>query len=671
MCGIAGYINLSHNSDKTYLEKNIKQMIKTLPHRGPDDKGFFVDEEYNLTLGQTRLSIIDLSPEGKQPMTSKDERFEIVFNGEIYNYQEIKKDLENEFGFISYRGHSDTEVILESISKFGLEKTLKKANGMFALALWDKKEKNITLARDRLGQKPLYYGWNKNKFVFASELKAIMALDGFDKKINQSSLPLFLRHAFIPAPYSIFEGIYKLKAGSYIVIKNDKKQRDVFHPSNFSPECENESAKIKPCYYWSAKEVAKQGLQNPFLGSDKQAIDDLDELLGDAVEKCMISDVPLGAFLSGGVDSSTIVALMQKKSSKAKTFSIGFEEDGYDEAVYARDVAKHLKTNHTELYVSQKNALELISDLPKMYDEPFADSSQMPTYLVSKMAKSHVTVSLSGDGGDELFAGYNRYLWANRVNNFIKYSCKTSPLLKKAITSVSVETIDKFANLIPALKKHQPFGDKLHKLANLFDCKNEKELYLKLVSFWDNPEQISNGIKEPQTIINTPSLWLKEKARLSSQEKYISDMMLLDALVYMSDDILTKVDRAAMATSLETRVPILDHRVFEFAWSLKPKHRIRNNQSKWLLRQVLYRYVPKELIERPKKGFGVPIDSWLRNELKDWAQDLLSEKSLDETGLLNTNEIRNVWQQHLSKKRNFQHKLWAILMFQSWYKEYF
>jgi asparagine synthase (glutamine-hydrolysing) len=670
MCGIAGYIDLLTRSNKQLLENNVKLMTKAIIHRGPDDNGFWCDEEYGVGLGQARLSIIDLSPEGKQPMVSHNERYVIVFNGEIYNYLEIKEELISQKGNINFRGHSDTEVLLEYICENGLKNALKKANGMFALALWDRKEKTISFARDRLGQKPLFYGWNNNKLVFASELKALMALKNFKKEINNSSIPLYLRHCFVPAPYSIFDGIYKLPAGSFITIQMDKSGKKS-HPDNFMPSCNNDEQFLSPKAYWSAKQEAVNGMNNPLDISDEEAIEKLDDLLSDSVSKCMISDVPLGAFLSGGIDSSTIVALMQKQSSKAaKTFSIGFNEAGYNEAADAKEVAKHLKTNHTELYVGQKDALDLVPSLANMYDEPFSDSSQMPTHLVSKMAREYVTVSLSGDGGDELFGGYNRYLWANKVNNFINKSCKTAPLIGKAITSIPVSSWDKIASKLPKVKEQKQFGDKLHKLAGLLDCKNEKELYLRLVSTWANPEKIANGIKEPSTVINTPSRWLETSNNLSKEDKYISDMMLLDALVYMSDDILAKVDRAAMSVSLESRVPILDHRVFEFAWRLAPHHRIRDGKGKWLLRQVLYKYVPQKLIERPKMGFGVPIDSWLRCELKDWAEDLLSKENLEKTGLLNIDEIRKTWKSHLSGRRNFQHKLWNILMLQAWYKEY-
>jgi asparagine synthase (glutamine-hydrolysing) len=642
MCGIAGYWQTKRRPEDS-LEL-LNQMGATLTHRGPDDSGTFHDGVAGIGLAFRRLSIIDLSPEGHQPMFSASGRYVIIFNGEVYNFEEIRAEL----GVRPWRGHSDTEVMLAAFERWGVESSVKRFVGMFALALWDRQERKLHLVRDRLGIKPLYYGHVAGDFVFASELKAVRQYPGFEANIDRDSLALYLRHNYVPSPHCIFSGLYKLPPGSILTL---------------------DSAEAIPCIdrFWSGRGVARAGLASPLLLDDAQAIDQLHNLLMKAIGLRMISDVPLGAFLSGGIDSSTVVALMQAQSSRpVKTFTIGFHEDGYNEATHAKQVAAQLGTDHTELYLTPKDALDVVPLLPSMYDEPFSDSSQIPTYLVSKLARSKVTVSLSGDGGDELFGGYNRYLLTKRiwktVRRFPKFSRKT---LSKSLHSVSPAQIDRVFKLFrpflpPRLRQATP-GDKVHKIADFLSSESPEALYFRALSHWENPTEIVPYSHEPNTILEG----ITECSGSSNIEEV---MMLTDLLNYLPDDILTKVDRASMAVSLEARVPLLDHRVVEFAWKLPLHFKIRKGCSKWILRQILYKYVPAELLERPKMGFGVPIDSWLRGPLREWAEDLLSLRNLEQHGLLNAHPIRLIWQEHLSGVRNWQYLLWDILAFQDWFR---
>jgi asparagine synthase (glutamine-hydrolysing) len=641
MCGIAGFWQTKRQAE--IPAEVLLRMGNALKHRGPDDSGVFYDDSTGVGLVHRRLSILDLSPAGHQPMASHSGRYLIIFNGEVYNFEEIRKELGP--GHV-WRGHSDTEVMLEAFERWGVEAAVRWFVGMFAFALWDRSERKLYLVRDRLGIKPLYYGWVEGQFVFASELKAIRQYPGFQAQIDRDVLALYMRHNYVPAPHCIYQGISKLSAGCILMLGGPQQQPVVSQ-------------------YWSATEVAKEGLRAPVEGSETEIIEQLESKLAEAVKLRMIADVPLGAFLSGGIDSSTVVALMQSQSPRpVKTFTIGFHEDAYNEANHAKSVAEHLGTDHTELYVTPQEALNVVPLLPAMYDEPFADVSQVPTYLVSKLARQSVTVSLSGDGGDELFGGYGRYFLMKRVWNSMRpFPKPLRQAVSRMIASVPPKTIDKMyklaSPLVPRNKRSFPTGDKAHKLAGLLGAESQERIYMHALTHWENPAAVVNGASEPETVRR----FVHEAQWLPSMEEV---MMLTDTVHYLPDDILTKVDRASMAVSLEARVPILDHRVVEFAWKLPMRFKIRDGKGKWALRQVLYKYVPAATIERPKMGFGVPIDSWLRGELREWAEDLLSVENLERYGLFNIEAIRAKWQEHTSGGRNWQYLLWDVLVFQDW-----
>lgn len=641
MCGIAGVWSFS---DFDLSREVLPRMTAAISHRGPDSDGHWFDAVAGIALGHRRLAIVDLSPAGHQPMASASGRFMLVFNGEIYNHAALRRELEQTGHHFAWRGHSDTETLLAGIEIWGFEETLKRCIGMFAIALWDRESRSLQLARDRLGEKPLYYGWQGKHFFFASELSALKAHPAFKPELNQQAIALMMRHNYIPAPYSIYQGIRKLTPGTHLTVSAGTREAE-------------------PVSYWRAYDVMVNGLANPFTGNPPEAVDALEKLLMDAVGRQMVADVPLGAFLSGGIDSSTIVALMQAQSDRpVQTFTIGFNEKDYNEAVHARAVAKHLGTQHTEWYVTPQDALAVIPKLPSIYSEPFSDSSQIPTYLVSQLASQNVTVSLSGDAGDELFSGYNRY---SQTHKFWKYISRVPTpfrrLATSGITSLSPNQWNTLCSplmtLMPARMARRNIGGLAHKAAGLLAFDSINDLYRNMVSHWE-PSGLLLSSEEPQTAItNSTSIPVCDD---------IQRMMGLDTISYLPDDILCKVDRAAMAHSLETRVPMLDHHVVEFAWRLPLDMKIRDGLGKWPLRQVLYKHVPKSLIERPKMGFGVPIDSWLRGPLKDWAENLLDERRLYEQGIFKPEPIRKKWEEHLSGKSSWQYLLWDVLMFQAW-----
>jgi len=605
-------------------------MVDAIFLRGPDDTGEWTDSQKLLHIGHRRLSILDLSPAGHQPMHSACERYVIAFNGEIYNHLQLRSQLEQSSAAPAWRGHSDTETLLACVAAWGIEKTLQSAVGMFAIALWDRLEQVLTLARDRMGEKPLYWGWQDDVLLFGSELKALKAHPACKAEIDRNALALLLRHNYIPAPHSIYKGIEKLRAGHYVSIR-------------LGSAGASSSAQSKP--YWQMNDAVATGVASPFAGSASEAIDILEQQLSQSIGDQMLADVSLGAFLSGGIDSSTIVALMQKQSSQpVRTFTIGFEEAGYNEAEHAKAVASHLGTDHTELYVRPEDALAVIPRLPQIYCEPFADSSQIPTFLVSQLARQHVTVALSGDAGDELFGGYNPYQFAPRLWSKVS----TFPL---NLRKLAVQALCGF-----------PVPEKLHKLLNVLDASSREDFYRSLVSHWKHPENLVIGASEPLSLLNTAQAW-------PATDSFEHWMMAMDAQTYMADDILVKVDRAAMANSLETRVPMLDHRVVELAWRMPLSLKIRDGKGKWLLREVLYRHVPRELIERPKKGFTIPLAAWLRGPLRDWAEALLDERRLQQEGYFRPAQIRKKWQEHLSGKLDQSRTLWSVLMFQAWLAE--
>jgi len=642
LCGITGFLDCSRQLNDVELQSTVTRMSDTIRHRGPDDSGAWVDAQAGIALGFRRLAIVDLTPTGHQPMSSADGRFIIVFNGEIYNFAGLRQELIG-LGH-SFRGTSDTEVMLAAVCQWGVEDAVKRFNGMFAFALWDRREQRLHLVRDRLGIKPLFYTWMGQTLLFGSELKALRAHPAFQTEIDRNALALHLRYSYIPAPYSIYQGVKKLTPGAILTIAAAQG-----------------AGGAQPQPYWSARQIAEQGVAHPFQGSDAEAESELDRLLRQSVSQRMIADVPLGAFLSGGVDSATVVALMQAQNERpVKTFTIGFYEDSYNEAIYAKAVAAHLGTEHTELYVTPEEAQAVIPRLPTLYDEPFSDPSQIPTFLVSQLARRHVTVSLSGDGGDELFAGYNRYYYGRQIWQNVSW-------LPRPLRAAGGKLLGLFSpGQLEAVQKgtrQSEVAEKVRKVAEVLGAENPEAVYYRLVSHWKEPTAVVKGSVEPPTILSDCRRW-------ANLPDFTQRMMFLDLVTYLPDDILAKVDRASMGVSLEGRVPLLDdHRVVEFAWRLPLKFKIREGQSKWLLRQVLYRYVPPAMIERPKKGFSVPIDAWLRGPLRAWVEDLLSEPRLRQEGYFNPQPIRQKWCEHLEGKHNWHYYLWDVLMFQAWLAE--
>ena len=636
MCGIAGFIDDSRAGDAAYIRQTALAMTDSIIHRGPDDGDTWSDVQAGLGLGYRRLAVIDLSPTGEQPMVSHCQRFVIVYNGEVYNATELREELDD----IRFRGHSDTEVVLEACATWGVEAAVRRLNGMFAFALWDRQERKLSLVRDRLGIKPLYWGVFDKLFLFGSELKAIKKHPGWTQQVDRTALAVFMQHRYIPSPRSIYRGIHKLEPGHILTLK-------------MGQEPENR-------VYWSISDAIEQGQSMPFQSPDHEALNMLDSLLEDAVRRRMVADVPVGAFLSGGIDSATVVAFMQKSDTQAaRTFTIGFDDSSYNEARDASAIAKHLGSDHTELYVGSNQARDVIPSLPTIYDEPFADSSQIPTFLVSQMTRQHVTVALSGDGGDELFSGYNRYQTAELLRRWTKpFKGTLGKGMAIALTSLSPAAWNNLLGFLPRRKNSARPGHKLHNLAAILNA-GPDNIYRQLISEWSDPATLVAGAGDPGGI-----LWAAARERLLDNP--IEQLQYLDTINYLPDDILTKVDRASMAVSLEVRTPLLDHRVVEFAWSLPMQYKIRGKDRKWLLRQVLYKYVPRQSLERRKTGFKIPVGDWLRGPLRDWAENLLAERRLADGGFLNPPMVRERWSAHLSGHCNWTGSLWNVLMFQAW-----
>jgi asparagine synthase (glutamine-hydrolysing) len=649
MCGIAGVF--SNTSLSFSLSESVKLMADAISHRGPDDGGVWFDNQKGVALSHRRLSIIDLSTAGYQPMVSSTGRYIIVFNGEIYNHHDLRLLLNSDKDSLSWRGTSDTETLLAGFDQWGIEITIKKVIGMFSFAVYDKNSHNIVLGRDRAGEKPLYYGWQNGFFLFGSELKSLKAFPGFKGEIDRKSISLQLRYSYIPEPYTIYKGIYKLNKGCLLTINVNAAVTGFIND---------------PFPYWSLSDVVNKGNIDRFTGSDNEAIDALDVLMQNTVQNQMMTDVPLGAFLSGGIDSSLIVSLMQSQSTyPVKTFSIGFNEMEYNEALHAKAISSYLGTDHTELYVSPRDAMNVIPLLPYIYDEPFSDPSQIPTYLLAKLTRQKVTVSLSGDAGDELFGGYNRYYWLHTIWRYVGFlPLPIRRILQRVLLFTSPggwnHLLSTLGVLLPSNLRHMNIGDKIHKVANLIDSDSSLDMYSKLVSHGMESMSLVKGVTgDPVTTLNGQLF-------NGHDIEFIEKMMYLDSITYLPDDILVKVDRAAMASSLETRIPMLDHRIIEFSWRLPLHMKIRDGQSKWILRQLLYKYIPKDLVERPKTGFGIPIGLWLRGPLRDWAENLLDESRLNNEGYLHSDKIRDKWTEHVLGKRNWQDLLWNILMFQAW-----
>ena len=645
MCGIAGFFTPT-GFNSTEARAIACKMRDRLVHRGPDDAGDWLDGEAGIALGHRRLSVLDLSASGHQPMLSASGRFVLAFNGEIYNHLKLRTRISALNG-LSWRGHSDTESLLAAIETWGIEEALEASVGMFSLALWDRRERKLTLARDRMGEKPLYYGWQGSTLLFGSELKALRAHPEFRSEINSDVLPLYLRHGYIPSPWSVWKGISKLKPGCYVSFSATQL-----------------GMQESPTHYWSLGECIARGQSEPFSGTAEKATEVLEEQLRQAIADQRLADVPLGAFLSGGIDSSTVVALMQTLSSRPiKTFTIGFSQQGYNEAGYAQAVAKHLGTDHTELYVTSTQAQQVIGQLPNIYDEPFGDSSAIPTILVSQLARQHVTVSLSGDGGDELFAGYSRYF--NRKAETIWRAGRRIPKLlhpatRQLLRSSAARWTGSMLQPVMRLMCQQRCSSvaaKSELLANLIGCESDVDFYRAMTSHW-HPDAVLKDAADLRCGF--------DKALLSGIAEPVQRMMAQDCVTYLPDDILAKVDRAAMSVSLETRVPLLDHRVIELAWRMPFSFKVRNGQSKWPLRQILHKYVPRSLIERPKKGFGVPVDEWLRGPLRTWAETLLDPKRLEAEGYFDAKGITCRWRAHLQGRENWRDSLWLVLMWQSW-----
>jgi asparagine synthase (glutamine-hydrolysing) len=643
MCGIAGFFDRRALSGADEARACVARMTDTMTHRGPDDSGVWVDAEAGIALGHRRLSIIDLSPSGHQPMASADGRFVITYNGEVYNFPDLRAELEA-LGH-AFRGSSDTEVMLAAFTAWGIEDAVRRFFGMFAFAVWDRQTRSLSLVRDRLGVKPLYWSLRDGLLLFGSELKALMAHPEWRAELDTEAVAAFIRHSYVPGPATIFRNVHKLVPGTILTL--------------------DASGEPRLAAYWSLRAAIEHGAKWSAHRSEKEAAEQLEWLLRDAVRRRMIADVPLGAFLSGGIDSSTVVALMQAQSNaKVRTFTIGFEDKNYDEARHAKFVAKHVASEHTELYVSARETLEVVPRLPDWFDEPFADSSQIPTFLVSAMTRAHVTVALSGDGGDELFAGYPRYMLAESLWRRI---ARAPASLRRAVgltlARIPEPVLDRLAKLLPPRLRSLNFGRKLHRLASLVQLPVDDALHAELVAVWPEERFLVPGTSGALQIAPDPQL-------AALLPDFLARMQYYDTLSYLPDDILVKVDRCSMAVALEARQPLLDHRLVEFVWSLPREFKVRNGETKWLLRRVLHRYVPRALVERPKMGFSVPLAEWLRGPLRDWARELIAPGHLVRQGLFAVSEVERLWSEHQNRQANRESVLWNILMFQAWNDRY-
>lgn len=656
MCGIAGLLNWQGERTCEALSRLAATMAEAVCHRGPDSAGVWCDPLFGLAFGHSRLAIIDLSEAGRQPMISRSGRYVLVFNGEIYNFMDLRKDLE--LDGVRFRGSSDTEVLLEGAENWGIEEAIRRSVGMFAFAIWDRSEANLHLFRDRMGEKPLYYGYSGKSFVFGSELKALRALPGWCAELSRDALSLYLRFGYIPAPYSIYEGIYKLSPGFSLTLSAEQVLNHI-HVSPCSSSYEHLSA-IHQRAYWSLGDIVKsKPLYSPESVGD--VIEGLDQTLRKAVGRQMVADVPLGAFLSGGIDSTTIVAMMQAQSSRPiRTFTVSFGEQEFDEGPRAKKIAGYLGTDHTEIKLTPSEALEVIPRLPTIYDEPFADPSQIPTFLISQAARQHVKVCLSGDGGDEIFAGYNRYFWSERLWNGVKWvPLVVRKALAQGILAVGNTTWDRLHEILTTAGSKQPgFSSKLQKLALSIGKDDFAGLYESLLSCWQDVQPFLPGVLEPETVMSSSN-------GLTGGRSLVPTCLFWDCLFYLPNDNLVKVDRASMAVSLEMRAPMLDHTVVEQAWRT-PESLLGKGESKWLLRQVLDRYVPRDLVAGPKRGFSVPLGHWLRTSLREWAEEILFDSEGPE--VIDISAVRAKWQEHVTGRRDWNLGLWAIINLKAWLK---
>ncbi|MBM3999087.1 MAG: asparagine synthase (glutamine-hydrolyzing) [Planctomycetes bacterium] len=630
MCGICGWLDARDSIAAEPSRERIERMARALNHRGPDDRGHWVDADSRVALGHRRLSIVDLSPTGHQPMISRSGRWIIVFNGEIYNHADLRARLESRR--VAFRGRSDTEVLVEAIDHWGIATSVERLVGMFAFAVWDRAERALTLVRDRLGVKPLFHARFGSAFLFGSEIKAIRAHPAFAARVDRGAEGLFLAHGYIPSPHTAYDSVHKLPPGTMLRVTADDRLRVG-----------------EPDAYWTMRDVVERGRESPFTGPIERAEEELHDRIRDSVRLHMVSDVPVGAFLSGGVDSSTVVAMMrQVATGPVRTFTIGFQESAVNEGEHARKVADHLGTEHVEFTVRPEDALDLIPSLVDQYDEPFGDSSAIPTCLVSRLTREHVKVCLSGDGGDELFAGYDRYA---RIESTYRQFRSWPAWMRSAIEAVVPRLPGRFMSA--------RWYRRALTLCDLLRAGSPQEMYVLLHTHWRRPQRVMKDGRLPATIFHQPSQW-------PETENAIESMMFIDAITYLPDDVLTKVDRASMAVGLEARVPLLDHRLVEFAWRLPFAWKRQGEETKIALRRVLARYVPRPMFERGKAGFGIPLSQWLRGPLRDWAESLLDPRALESEGLLDAAAVRRKWREHCDGTSDWSHLIWDLLMWKAW-----